>query len=453
MYHSTTFNALTPRNPLSLSVFWRRLIFIPLASFAASTPARAVTPAPDGGYPNNNTAEGQDALAKLASGTDNTATGFQALYSNTKGSENTASGSEALFKNNVGSYNTATGWQALLGNRSGSYNTATGAAALANNTFGGNGNTATGSFALYYNTKAPQNTATGSEALFFNTTGARNTATGYRALRSNTTGINNVASGETSLIGNTTGSNNTATGEGSLPNNDSGGSNTGEGFHALLNNTTGSFNIALGASAGSSLTTGSNNIDIGNPGVAGESSTIRIGNVGTQTATIIAGISGATVSDGVEVVVAANGRLGTITSSARFKENVKPMDQASEALLKLKPVTFRYKREFDPHTITQFGLVAEDVADVNPDLVARDAEGKVYSVRYEAVNAMLLNEFLKEHHTVQELKEIIAKQQKEFQTIVAEHQKQIEALTSTVQRVSEQVALSKPAPQLATANP
>jgi len=155
----------------------------------------------------------------------------------------------------------------------------------------------------------------------------------------------------------------------------------------------------------------------------------------------IAGIRGVTVAGGVGVIVGTNGQLGTTTSSARFKEAIKPMDKASEAILALQPVTFRYKHELDPDGIPQFGLVAEEVEEVNPDLVARDADGKVYTVRYEAVNAMLLNEFLKEHGKVEEQGAMIAKQQK-----------QIEALTATVQKVSDQVALSKPAAQL-VANP
>ena len=170
-----------------------------------------------------------------------------------------------------------------------------------------------------------------------------------------------------------------------------------------FNNTTGSNNIALGFNAGFNLTTGSNNIDIGNTGVAaGESNTIRIGTEGTQKATFIAGISGVTVAGGVGVIIDTNGHLGTVVSSARFKDEIKPMDKASEAILALQPVTFRYKKELDPDGIPQFGLVAEQVEKVNPDLVARDEQGKPYTVRYEAVNAMLLNEFLKEHRKVEE---------------------------------------------------
>jgi len=164
----------------------------------------------------------------------------------------------------------------------------------------------------------------------------------------------------------------------------------------------------LGFTAGANLSAGSNNIDIGNLGVASESRTIRIGKSGTQIKTFIAGINGATVAGGVGVIVGSNGQLGTVVSSARFKDGIKPMDKASEAILSLQPVTFRYKHELDPNGIPQFGLVAEQVEKVNPDLVARDAQGKPYTVRYEAVNAMLLNEFLKEHKKVEKLEGVVA---------------------------------------------
>jgi hypothetical protein len=210
--------------------------------------------------------------------------------------------------------------------------------------------------------------------------------------------------------------------------------NTVLGDDALVNNTTGSDNIALGNEAGGNLTIGDHNIDIGNRGIVAEANTIRIGTVGGQTATYIAGISGATVPTGVAVVVDSRGHLGTTTSSARFKEAIKPMDKASEAILSLEPVTFRYKHELDPQGIPQFGLVAEDVEKVNPDLVARDEQGNPCTVRYEAVNAMLLNEFLKEHREVQEqkatiaeLKSVLAQKQKDFQATAAHQQKQIEA--------------------------
>ena len=219
------------------------------------------------------------------------------------------------------------------------------------------------------------------------------------------------------------------------------------GDGALFNNTTGNNNIALGLSAGVNLTTGNNNIDIGNNGVADESKTIRIGKQGTQRTTFIAGISGATVPTGVAVIVDSRGHLGTTTSSARFKDNIKPMDKASEAILALKPVTFRYKQDLDPRGIPQFGLVAEDVEKVNPDLVARDEQGKPYTVRYEAVSAMLLNEFLKEHRKVEKLEATLAQQQTSFESNYAYQQKQIEALATNLEKVSAQLELSKVKPQ------
>jgi hypothetical protein len=357
------------------------VVALQLACFALLPRAQAVLPPPDGGYPGDNTAEGTDALFSLTSGDHNTATGSEALFSNTSGEDNTATGSHALANNRTAIFNTATG----------------------------------------------------AFALFFNTTGSNNTATGALALEVNTSGEDNTATGLAALFSNTTGSNNTATGFEALFNNIIGSSNTADGRFALFNNT-GSFNIALGNRAGLNLTTGSSNIDIGNVGVAGESATIRIGTGGTHMATFIAGISGKTVPGGAAVFVNGNGRLGTMPSSARFKEAIKPMDKASEAIRALQPVTFRYKHELDPDGIPQFGLVAEQVEKVNPDLVVRDENGDVSSVRYEAVNAMLLNEFLKEHRTVQE-------QQKEIDALKAELKEQ----RALIQKVNDKVELDKPA--------
>ena len=385
--------------------------------------------AADGGRPNQNTAEGTGALSSLTSGTDNTAVGFDALYSITDGSEDTATGSLALA-NDTGGFNTAYGFIALNANTTGQFNTAIGRGAMFSNTTGIN-NTATGGAALGSNTTGAFNTATGRSTMFSNTTGILNTAHGYRALYTNTTGGANTANGFEALLSNTTGAN-----------------NTGEGFSALFSNTTGHGNIALGFRAGINLTTGSRNIDIGNEGVAGESGKIRIGTSGEQKNAFIAGISGTTVPGGVAVIIGTDGHLGTVTSSERFKDQIKPMDKASEAIFGLKPVMFHYKRELDPNSIPQFGLVAEQVEKVNPGLVARDEEGKPYTVRYEAVNAMLLNEFLKEHRTVQEQKATIAQLKKDF----AEQQKQIEALTTGLQKVSVQFELSKPAPQTVVGN-
>jgi hypothetical protein len=369
------------------------VIALPVVCFALAPAARAVTPAPDGAY-GSNTAEGQDALFSLTTGFDNTAIGFDALYHNTDGFENTATGRNALYNNTHGNDNTANGFSAL-------------------------GN----------NTNGYVNTADGSYALLQNSTGHSNTAVGNSALSANTKGSNNTATGTWALLNNTTGN-----------------SNTANGYHALLNNT-GNNNIAIGRGAGSNLTNGDNNIDIAALGTAGESNTIRIGKSGVQTRAFIQGISGSAVT-GTTVVVTGTGQLGVATSSARFKDEIKPMDKASEAILALKPVTFRYKKDLDPEGIPQFGLVAEEVEKVNPALVARDAKGEVYTVRYNAVNAMLLNEFLKQHRTVQEQKATIAQLKQDFQSRLAEQQKQIEALSAGLQNVSAQLEVSKVAPRM-----
>jgi hypothetical protein len=370
----------------------------------------------------NNTANGDSALASNTTGTGNTANGDAALFHNTTGTRNSANGDSALFSNTTGHHNTANGVSALYFNTTGFSNTANGDSALASNTTG-TGNTANGDAALFHNTTGTRNSANGDSALSSNTTGHHNTANGVSALYFNTTGFNNTANGDSALASNTTGTGNTANGDA-----------------ALFNNTSGHDNIALGAGAGESLTTGSNNIDIDNSGVAGESNTIRIGTQGIQTRAFIAGISGVTVT-GTAVAVNGSGQVGVAPSSARFKNEIKPMDKASEAILALKPVTFRYKRAIDPQAIPQFGLVAEDVAKVNPDLVARDAEGKVYTVRYDAVNAMLLNEFLKAHRKVEELT-------KDFQATVAQLTARLDEQASQIQKVSAQLEASKPPPQV-----
>jgi uncharacterized coiled-coil protein SlyX len=330
-------------------------------------------------------------------------------------------------------------------------NTAEGNNALLN-LAGGIDNTAVGFSALYSNTMGNDNTATGSSALLANTMGNNNTATGSQALHANTMGNNNTATGYEALEGNTTGGGNTAIGVSALENNAMGGNNTAVGHNALYRST-GSNNIALGTAAGSYLTASNSNIDIGNPGVGGDMGKIRIGMQGMHTGTFIAGISNVAVT-GSPVVVNSMGRLGVTMSSTRFKDDIKPMDKASEAILALKPVTFHYKKEVDPDGIPQFGLVAEQVENVNPVLVARDEQGKVYSVRYDAVNAMLLNEFLKAHRkiedqqaTITELKSTVAQQHKDFQATAAHQQKQIEALTTGLQKVSAQLEVSRPAPQ------
>jgi hypothetical protein len=430
------------RSPLRFA-----LLVIPfsLACFALSWEARGTCQ--DACLTNNNTVQGDDALISLTTGTDNTAIGFNALYTNFVGSYNTGIGAFALDHNGNGDNNTATGYNSLFYNTTGSANTATGSFALYNSMFGDD-NTANGSNALYSNFSGFSNTAIGSDALYFNNTGFFNTAIGNSALYYNGNGVGNSASGYQALYSNTVGGSNTASGFQALYSNTRGHDNTALGHNALFSNTFGSKNIAVGADAGTNLTNGSHNIDIGNTGVAGEAKTIRVGNEGTQTATYIAGINGATVPTGIPVIVDSNGHLGITTSSARFKEEIKPLDEQSEAILSLRPVSFRYKKELDPSGNAQFGLVAEEVAKVAPELVERDKEGKPLTVRYDEVNAMLLNEFLKEHRTVQELKSDAAKQE----TIIAHLQQQIDSLTATVQKVSAQLELGKAAPQTALSN-
>jgi trimeric autotransporter adhesin len=388
----------------------------------------------------NNTANGVQALLFNTTGFNNTASGFQALFNNTSGGNNTASGVSALLLNTTGGNNTANGVQALAYNSTGGGNTANGVQALASNTTGfnntasgyqalinntaGNNNTASGVSALLLNATGGGNTATGGNALAFNTTGDNNTASGFQALYSNTTSGNNTASGYQALYSNTTGGGNTATGDNALAFNTAGGSNTATGFQALINTTgsnntaigraagsnltTGSNNIAIGVNAGLNLATGINNIDIGNTG-AGESNTILIGTVGTQTATFIAGINGATSAGGVAVFVNGSGQLGTTTSSRRFKEDIREIAEESDGLMRLRPVAFRYKPEIDPTGLAQYGLIAEEVAQVYPDLVVYDRDGKPETVRYHLVNALLLNEVQKQHRTIEEQNETIQK--------------------------------------------
>ena len=354
-----------------------------------------VVPAPDGCYPNFTTAEGCNALNALSTGAGNTGVGWYSLFLDTTGSYNTGVGGGALALNNADS-NTAVGAAALLLNTSGTLNTAVGTDALVYNDSGSNNN-AFGAFALFSNTNNNANTATGYQALFQNNGGA-NTANGWTALHDNTTGSSNTAIGE----------------------------------RALPNNTTGNNNTALGSVAGNNVTTANNVICIG-AGVFGSNTdnTCYIGNIFNQSS-----------PSGTAVFVNSDGKLGTTVSSQQFKDDIKAMDKTSEAILALKPVTFRYKKEFDPTGLAQFGLVAEDVEKVNPDLVVRDNQGKPYSVRYDQVNAMLLNEFLKEHRKVEELT-------KNFESKLLEQDKQIKALTSTLEKVSARIELSRTTTELA----
>jgi hypothetical protein len=425
------------------------LMAFALGFFAPAQRTQAVSPAPGGGYPGFNTAEGQNALLGLTTGQGNTAVGWFSLWGNAGGGFNTATGAGTLLFNTADE-NTAFGAAALLNNISGTGNTATGAAALLNNTIGQD-NTANGVFALKSNTEGSENTATGTGALSSNSTGATNTATGGGALFSNTTGNNNTATGFSTLSANMTGNGNTAIGR------------------SALTITTGSGNTALGTNAGSALTSGNLNIDIGADviGVAGESNTIRIRANLDETpgasACHIGGIYNQSVDPGTasSMAIDASGKLGTMVSSRRFKHDIKPMDKTSEAILALKPVTFRYKS--DAKNTPCFGLIAEEVAGVNPDLVVRNKNGEIWTVRYDQVNAMLLNEFLKEHKKVQEqqatigqLKSNTAKQEATISELKSGLQTVVTRLNdqdSKIQRVRAEVEMNKRSLHVVVTNP
>lgn len=283
--------------------------------------------------------------------------------------QNTAEGEDALFSLGRGENNTAVGYHALFATTS-------------------NNNTAVGASALVSNTKGDANVAIGVNAMEFNRTGRANVAFGVEALISNVSGLRNIAIGTESL-----------------------------------KRVLGSDNVGLGYEAGMNVTTGSFNIDIGNMGLPTDTNLIRIGTEGVQTATYIAAVKD-TAIEGTAVAITTDGQLGVIASSARFKEAIKPMDRESEAIFSLRPVQFRYKKEINSRGTPQFGLVAEEVARVNPDLVVADKEGRPFTVRYDEVNAMLLNEFQKEHQTVNELKQAIAEQKAEIEKLKSELKRQ-----------------------------
>jgi len=419
----------------------QNLIFIPiLFIFLGLLPkVYAVSPAPDGCYPNFTTAEGCDALNLLTTGVGNTAEGAFSLFAVTQGSFNTATGAGALL------FNTA------------DQNTAVGAVALLNNTTGGTfagtplsgedvgPNVAVGALALGQNTTAGANTAVGYQALGNMTTGVGgnlggfSTAVGFKALASidtsNSGGYENDAFGYEALAKTTTGVANVAIGTLALFNNTTGAANAAVGTEALANNTA-PFNTALGYQAGSSATTGSGNVYIGAlmAGVAGESNHTFIRNINTTT---VSGGSTDTVT-----VNLSTGLLGHLSSSRRYKENIQPMDNASQALFSLKPVTYRYKKEIDQSQSLDYGLIAEDVAQIDPNLAIRDGKGQIESVRYQAINAMLLNEFLKEHRKNEE-------QQRQIDQLTA----QLRAQASQIQKISAHVEVDSSATQLAVKSP
>ena len=451
-----------------------------LVCFALLPGARAVSPAPDGCYPNYTTAEGCNALAVLTTGIGNTGVGWYSLSSvgpdsfntgvgagalafnnadsntavgtaamllNASGFENVAIGAAALLNNESGSYNNAVGVFALFNNIDGSFNNAFGNEALSQNIHASN-NTAIGDLALAHNDMnghnvAYFNTAVGAQALYSNKDGNSNAAVGWQALYFNHTGNFNTANGGFALFNNMDGDRNTATGYAALSSQASGSANTATGYAALLNNVDGSFNTAIGNDAGTNVFTANNVTCIGaNVAGANVSNTTWIGNV-----------YGVTTQNGqtAPVIVSADGQLGTVASSERFKKDIATMQEASEAILSLRPVTFHYKT--DTKGKPQFGLIAEEVAKVNPALVLPDKEGKPYTVCYDAVNAMLLNEFLKEHLKNEKQEATIAELKAEIATLavtVKEQTAQMEKVSAQLTAASPSgggLALSKSAPQ------
>ena len=402
-----------------------------LVCFAFSPNSEAIVPEPDGGYPGFNTAEGQRALFSLTTGAANTAIGSLSLFSVTAGSFNTATGSGALLFNIV-DQNTAFGAAALLYNSTGGT-----IAGVPGSPAEVGPNTAVGTLALGKNTTSGANTAVGYQALgtmTFGNSGANNggfnTAVGYKALTSadtsagNFDGTGNSALGYEALAYTTTGQGNVGIGHTALFSNTGGGFNTAVGVAALFD-CTGNHNTALGNGAGIAATNGDGNVYIG-------ASVSVFGSPGESNHTYIDNIKDTSVSGGGTDTVTVNlttGLLGHMSSSRRYKEEIKPMNKDSEVIYQLEPVTYRYKKDIDRGQSPAFGLIAEQVAEINPALIARDGKGRPESIHYEMVNAMLLNEFLKEHRKVEQM------------------QKQIDALTAGLQKVSAQLELSKAAPQ------
>jgi hypothetical protein len=404
-------------------------LLIALAAFYFTflTKTQAISPPPDGGYPGGNTAEGQSALFSLTTGPYNTAVGVFSLMTITDAGYNTAIGAGTLLFNTEGE------------------NTATGAGALFSNTTGFD-NTANGAFALFSNAIGERNNAVGDGALFANNANFNN-AFGAFALEANTTGGANAAFGDEALQENTTGANNTAIGYQALRSNGTGNGNVAVGARALFSGTgvmTGSDNTAVGNSAGESVDTGSGNVYIG--------ASVEAADPAEHDHTYIRNINTTSVSGpGTDTVTVdlTTGLLGHLTSSRRYKQNIQPMDNASETLYRLKPVTYRYKKEIDRSQGVDYGLIAEEVAEVDPNLAVRDRKGQIESVRYNAINAMLLNEFLKEHRKVQELDATVAQQQKDFQATIAQLTARLEEQVSEIQRVSAQLELSNHASRTA----
>lgn len=398
-------------------------------------------PPPGGGYPGYNTAAGQNALFSLTTGVGNAALGGYTLYTETTGNGNTGVGLNALRNSADGNYNTAVGLDAFYA-------------------YHGDSSCAFGAFALFANSIGVNN-AFGYGALASNTTPGENCAFGNLALNRHATGSYNNAVGDSALESHQSGGRNNAFGANALVSNVSGNDNTAVGDQALAL-CTGSSNTALGAAAGGLATSGSGNVHIGygTLGAAGESNHTYIRNINNTT------VSGG----GTESVIVnlGTGLLGHVGSSRRYKEDIKPMDDASEVIYRLKPVSFRYRKGIDPSESLDYGLLAEDVAEVEPNLASHGKDGQIENVRYSAIDAMLLNEFLKQHSVVQqqgrqiqarkhkiiELRAGIAKdeanmarQRRRFQSALTEQERQIEALTVALRKVRAEIERNRLTPQ------
>jgi hypothetical protein len=452
------------------------IMAVALCWFALLPALKAGCPNPPGVCFGQNTAVGQDALFSVTTGVWNVGVGVDALRNTTEGNQNTGIGYQTLFSNTTGDHHTGIGSQALFNNTTGNDNVGVGFRTLFTNT-SGNRNTGMGYRTLAFNDTGNDNTAVGWNALYNNRSGAgENTAVGAQALRGNLSSEFNLAAGNGALRSfNGTGINdgaNTALGSIALEVLTSGQENVAVGRRALEFLTSGERNVGVGWRSGDGLTTGSGNTFIGDR--AGTNEGPDVDNViclGTRGDTQgpgqttpdrcyignIVGVSTGGPSPSVNVIIDQDGQLGTVASSRRFKKDIKPMEQASEDILKLKPVTFHYKnRDVKNDQTPEFGLIAEDVEQVNRDLVVYGKDGKLWSVRYDAVNAMLLNEFLKEHKKVEkqqasiaDLKSTVALQRKEMQVLTA----QLKEQAAQIQKVSAQLQTHKPAPQTVATNP
>jgi len=417
----------TPAMKTPITLF----LVVSLICFAFLSKTQAVVPPPDGGYPGGNTAEGSSALLSLSTGMYNTAVGIYSVLSLTDASFCTGLGAGTLLANKANE-NTASGAGALLNNTNGDSNTAHGAFALFSNTTG-TVNTAVGDRALFSNVDGHFNTAIGQQALFGNISGQENTAVGFVALANHPTGNFNTAVGTSALL-NTTAAQNTAVGAHALQSNNTGNNNTAVGNNALgVSN--GNGNIALGASAGNGVSTASNVTCIGISGANVDNSCF-IGRIYSNAQPIVG-------TDPDSVTINSAGRLGRgNVSSHRYKHDIKPMEKASERLYALRPVSFRYHKEYDASQTLAFGLIAEEVADVYPDLVGRNPNGEPESVRYEQVNAMLLNEFLKEHAKVQRL-----------EAALEAINQRLNQQDAKIENVRDEVASNRSAAQTIVSNP